>query len=176
MYYVMGIDPYRSDQEIFHQSFWLAVKFLLLVTMTCLTLYLVVGLFKCCCTCRRRRGYLVDGRTPMVYFNKAATRNNSLKQPLLQMETGNGSESARPPSPPPSYFGQPGNGLDNKASTINEYIYVNNNYGQPQGGTCVRTDVSPHAQAPSAPPTYQNMYPAFTQFPSAPNYGGTQKQ
>nr|XP_027204432.1 titin-like isoform X2 [Dermatophagoides pteronyssinus] len=38
--------------------------------------------------------------------------------------------------------------MDNQGSKIHEYIYVNNNYGQPQGSTIVSTDVQP--------PTYDN--------------------
>lgn len=100
--------------------------------------------------------------------------------PTARLQTGGlgtSSGAFRPASPPPGYFG---NQSDNQKSNVQEYIYVNNNYGQPQGSTTVHTGVgipvSFQGGGPaSAPPPFDNFAPMYpkTEYPS---YGSTQKQ
>ena len=45
-----------------------------------------------------------------------------------------------------------GTRMDTRGSRINEYIYVNNNYGQPEGSTLVHTNVTPTVGVHRDPP------------------------
>jgi len=128
----------------------------------------------------------------MIYVRSAKNSSTGSSEPLLASGSSSSSGggfgatagramknfqfSSGMPPPPPSYFG---NQSDNQKSHVNEYIYVNNNYGQPQGSTTVNTNVRPSRDninsGPSAPPQYQQDYAPLYPNIEYTNYGGTQK-
>lgn len=121
----------------------------------------------------------------MIYL-RSAKGGPTGAEPLLaagaRMQKGGASTSGmRPASPPPIYYGNQAQSMDNAKSNVQEYIYVtnNNNYGQPQGSTSVHTGVGvpmsfQGGESASAPPPFENyasMYPKI----DYPSYGSTQK-
>lgn len=156
-------------------------------------MYTLSLLCRCCCDRKGRpMSYFINNRSPMVYLRSAKSGPPG-SEPLLasssSSSSGYGPTAGRAmknganyqfmqgvPPPPPSYFG---NQSDNQKSHVNEYIYVNNNYGQPQGSTTVNTSVRPSRDningGASAPPQYPDDFPPMYPNIEYPNYGGTNK-
>ena len=193
-YYIFGSDPHQMQYDFSSEGFWFAVRILVLLFLMCLLMYTCSLLCRCCCD---RRPYIIDAKSPLVYLRQSGKHGSSASDPLLASGSstssgGFGPTAGRmnkmppPPapynsnyhfvgshSPPPSYFG---NQSDNQKSNVQEYIYVNNNYGQPQGSTTVNTSVRPSRDnvnrsdmIASAPPKSDNYVPEY------PYYGGTNK-
>lgn len=184
LYYIFG--GHHDEFDFESDGFWFAVRILVLLFLICLVLYMTSLLCRCCCESQSRRGghQIINGRSPMIYL-RSAKGGPTGTEPLLaaganaRLQKGGASTSGavRPVSPPPSYFG---NQMDNQKSNVQEYIYVNNNYGQPQGSTTVHTGVgvpvSFQGSGPaSAPPPFDNFAPMYPKI-EYPSYGSTQKQ
>lgn len=191
LYYIFGSDGHHSSVDYHSDGFWYAVRLLVLLFLVCLVLYTASLLCRCCCApCRGAPASgFINGRSPMIYLRSP----RGGMEPLLQSSygptagramkspggpggvPGAGVLSGRADSPPPSYFG---NQADNQKSNVQEYIYVNNNYGQPQGSTTVNTSVRPsrdninNGGGPSAPPMMDHFPPMYPNI-DIPNYGST---
>ena len=195
LYYIFGGDPYQNEY-LSSNGFWFAVRILILLFLISLLLYTTSLLCRCCYD-RKGRGFRITGKSPIVYLRSTKKGiNQSDWEPLLASTSSNSSGGGGgyghyangrngekisenfqlgPTqgiiSPPPSYFG---NQSDNQGAHVNEYIYVNNNYGQPLGSTTVRASARPMINGTNLPP-YQNpsAFPPLYSNIEHPNYGGT---
>lgn len=171
LYYIFGSS---GDSEIgpITAGLWFVIKLVWVVFFIGAILYLFSILFrwcdKRCCGARRdyrRSDYLTEMTGYRTKKNAAQFGTNNswldwtqhanrhMRNPSSSSSSSN--EGAYPHGAPPPYPG-----MDNGRSMVHENIYVNNNYGQPQGSTTVHT---------SPPASNSPLYPK--QFPT---YGGTQ--
>ena len=123
------------------EMFWLGTRILFILFATSLFLYILLLLCRMCDRLRYPDNQYGSSSAASMFLipkgNYISISGDTIErkpyqacQPKKSSSTGKSSR------------------MDNQGSKIHEYIYVNNNYGQPQGSTMVSTDVQP--------PTYDN--------------------
>lgn len=106
------------------EMFWLGTRILFILFATSLFLYILLLL---CRMCDRIR---YSDQSPMFIIPKGnyiSISGDTIERKPYQACQRSSTKSQ----------------MDTRGSKIHEYIYVNNNYGQPQGSTMVSTDVEP---------------------------------
>lgn len=122
--------------QMFHSIFWYSLEIAFVLLVVALIAYCTVLLFRVC-------NYLCCGGC--FASRKAGKRDKSPKKahyiPIGDADETNPinqySKRDYNSMPPPS--APVGSQMDTRGSRIQEHIYVNNNYGQPQGSTVVHT-------------------------------------
>ncbi|XP_075678774.1 uncharacterized protein LOC113798144 isoform X2 [Dermatophagoides pteronyssinus] len=123
------------------EMFWLGTRILFILFATSLFLYILLLLCRMCDRLRYPDNQYGSPAASMFLIPKgnyiSISGDTIERKPYQACQPKKSSSSTGKSSR-----------MDNQGSKIHEYIYVNNNYGQPQGSTMVSTDVQP--------PTYDN--------------------
>lgn len=117
-------DGWFDMDPVTEEMFWLGTRILFILFATSLFLYILLLL---CRMCDRIR---YSDQSPMFIIPKG--NYISISGDTIERKPYQACHKSTTKSQ-----------MDTHGSKIHEYIYVNNNYGQPQGSTMVSTDVQP---------------------------------
>lgn len=139
---LLSVDHQTQDM------FWFGTRILFILFATCLFLYILLLLCRMCDKLR-------SDPSPMFIIPKG--NYISISGDTIERKSLFGKQPK----------GSIGSNMDTRGSKIREYIYVNNNYGQPQGSTVVNTDVQPppyssHRRNKRSYKRYDNVSPDIT--------------